>query len=101
MAKQITKNILFRCRFSTDSVGKTYEGVLEGSIAFDNPRCFEHLSELVGLDSNTFYTNMSGLRGKYPNDEYSSELRQSQASSWAFRYVSNIQATVYKQKFPT
>lgn len=68
-------------------MGKTYEDVLEGSIAFDNPRCFEHLSELVGLDSNTFYTNMSGLRGKYPNDEYSSELRQSQASSWAFRYV--------------
>lgn len=74
-----------RYRLAIDAVGKTYDNVLEGSIAFDNPNCFEHLSELVGLDSNTFYTNMSGLRGKYSNEEYSSELRQSQASSWAFR----------------
>lgn len=75
----------FYCRFSTEVAGRSYESVLEESIGFDNPRCIEHLYELVGLDSTIFYTNMSGLRGKYPNDEYSSELRQSQASSWAFR----------------
>lgn len=67
-------------------MGRSYEEVLkQDSTGFDNPRSIEHLCELVGLDSNTFYTNMSGLRGKYPNEEYSSELRQSQASSWAFR----------------
>ena len=66
-------------------MGRSYESVLEESPGFDNPRSIEHLCALVGLDSNTFYTNMSGLRGKYPNEEYSSELRQSQASSWAFR----------------
>lgn len=63
-----------------------YDKVLEESIGFDNPRSIEHLAQLVGLDSNTFYTNMSSLRGKYPNEEYAAELRQSQASSWAFRY---------------
>lgn len=65
--------------------GRSYESVLEESIGFDNPRCIEHLYELIGLDSTVFYTNMSGLRGKYPNEEYSTDLRQSQASSWAFR----------------
>lgn len=78
---------MFHYRFSVDSSEKTYDTVLEESIAFDNPRSFEHLSELVGLDANTFYTNMSSLRGKYSHDEYAAELRQSQASSWAFRYI--------------
>lgn len=78
---------LFCYRFSSEVVGRSYESVLEESSGFDNSRCIEHLCELVGLDPNKFYTNMSGLRGKYPNEEYSSELRQSQASSWAFRYV--------------
>lgn len=73
-------------RFTLDVADEPYETVLEESIGFDNPRCIEHLSHAVGLDSNTYYTNMSSLRGKYPNEEYSAELRQSQASSWAFRY---------------
>lgn len=68
------------------SVGKSYEDILEDSAGFDNPQCIEHLSQLIGLDTSVFYTNMSGLRGKYPNEEYATELRQSQASSWAFRY---------------
>lgn len=67
------------------SVGKSYETVLEKSAGFNNPRCIEHLSQSIGLDSSIFYTNMSGLRGKYPNEEYATDLRQSQASSWAFR----------------
>lgn len=68
------------------SVGKTYEDILEESPGFNNPQCIEHLSQSIGLDTSVFYTNMSGLRGKYPNEEYATELRQSQASSWAFRY---------------
>lgn len=77
--------VSFCYRFASEVTGRSYESVLEESTGFDNPRCIEHLCELIGLESNTFYTNMSGLRGKYPNEEYSSELRQSQASSWAFR----------------
>lgn len=79
------KRIWFRYRFSLEAVGKSYESILENSAGFANPKCIEHLYELVGLDTNLFYSNMSGLRGKYPNEEYSAELRQSQASSWAFR----------------
>lgn len=72
-------------RLSLASVGKSYETILEESAGFDNPQCIEHLSQTLGLDSSVFYTNMSGLRGKYPNEEYATDLRQSQASSWAFR----------------
>lgn len=72
-------------RLSLASVGKSYETILEESAGFDNPQCIEHLSQSLGLDSSIFYTNMSGLRGKYPNEEYATDLRQSQASSWAFR----------------
>lgn len=77
--------LFFRYRFSSEVSGRSFETVLNESAGFNNPRCIEHLGEEIGLDSNIFYTNMSGLRGKYPNEEYSSELRQSQASSWAFR----------------
>lgn len=76
---------LFANRLSVASVEKSYETVLEEANGFNNPQCIEHLSHLIGLDSSIFYTNMSGLRGKYPNEEYANELRQSQASSWAFR----------------
>lgn len=38
-----------------------------------------------GLDPKEHYTNMSSLRGRFPQDEYANELRQAQASKWAFR----------------
>lgn len=77
--------VLFHCRLAEKSLGQTYEELLEKSIGFENPNCIEHLSYSIGLDSSIFYTNMSSLRGKYPNEDYANELRQSQASSWAFR----------------
>lgn len=81
--KQNMSSFIFR--FSIACLNKTYESVLESLPGFRNPNCIEHLSQAIGLDSSIFYTNMSGLRGKYPNEEYATELRQSQASSWAFR----------------
>jgi len=74
-------------KISIDSVGTPYETVLENSAGFRNPNCIEHLTKAVGLNPLEFYTNMSSLREKFPNEEYASELRQSQASSWAFRSV--------------
>lgn len=87
LASKIIRNVFFPLvnRLSVASVGKSYETILEESAGFTNPQCIEHLSQSIGLDSSVFYTNMSGLRGKYPNEEYASDLRQSQASSWAFR----------------
>lgn len=78
----------FHCQFyrlSVESVGTTYETILENSTGFRNPNCIEHLTTAVGLNPLEFYTNMSSLRGKFPNEEYASELRQTQASNWAFR----------------
>lgn len=41
----------------------------------------------LGLSGSDFYTNMSGLKGKFSSNEYAGELRNAQASKWAFRSV--------------
>lgn len=64
-----------------------YENILEASPGFKNPNSIDCLFEKVGLNASTIYTNMSGLNGKFPAEEYGSELRQVQASKWAFRSV--------------
>lgn len=78
-------HIHFISRLSTETAGQSYESILTNSQGFRNPNCIDHLSNAVGLNPLEFYTNMSSLRGKYPNEEYASELRQTQASNWAFR----------------
>lgn len=62
-----------------------YEHILEASPGFRNPNSIDYLFEKVGLNSTTIYTNMSGINGKFPAEEYGSEIRQVQASKWAFR----------------
>ena len=69
-----------------ENKNESFESILENSPGFRNPHCIDYLTAQVGLDNNTFYTNMSGLRGRFPQEEYGSELRQVQASKWAFRY---------------
>lgn len=78
------KNI-FICRSSTDLKHELYEHILEASPGFRNPNSIDNLFEKVGLNPTTIYTNMSGLNGKFPPEEYGSEIRQVQASKWAFR----------------
>lgn len=39
----------------------------------------------LGLDGSEYYTNMSGLKGKFGSNEFAGELRNVQASKWAFR----------------
>ncbi|KAJ6648453.1 Tetratricopeptide repeat protein 14 like, partial [Pseudolycoriella hygida] len=72
---------------SIDFKNDSYEQILEASPGFKNPHCIDTLFEQAGLNSKKIYTNMSGLNGKFPAEEYSSEIRQVQASKWAFRSV--------------
>ena len=54
-----------------------------------------------GLENTKYYTNMSGLKGHFPPQEYASSLRQSQADKWAFRwenYQNEIQIQFYYLK---
>ncbi|XP_049533162.1 tetratricopeptide repeat protein 14 homolog isoform X1 [Anopheles darlingi] len=66
---------------------ETYGQLLEKSPSFRDPRYVRQLAQDVGLDLDEFYTNMSGLKGRYSSQEYASELRNAQASKWAFRSV--------------
>ncbi|XP_053600991.1 tetratricopeptide repeat protein 14 homolog [Plodia interpunctella] len=71
---------------TVDMKGESYEGILEKSPGFNNPNCVQYLSELLGI-SNMHCTNFASLRGGFASTEYADELRQAQASKWAFRSV--------------
>ncbi|XP_058447447.1 tetratricopeptide repeat protein 14 homolog [Malaya genurostris] len=73
--------------FAAAKDGKPYEYYLRKSPSFNDPRGVETLMQEFGLSATEFYTNMSGLKGKFPQGEYSGELRNTQASKWAFRSV--------------
>ena len=64
---------------------KPYEYYLKRSPSFNDPRETESLMQQLGLSGNDFYTNMSGLKGKFQSNEFAGELRNAQASKWAFR----------------
>ncbi|XP_023947463.1 tetratricopeptide repeat protein 14 isoform X2 [Bicyclus anynana] len=66
--------------------GESYEAILEKSPGFNNPNCVQYLSELLGI-SNMHCTNFASLRGGFSSSDYADELRQAQASKWAFRSV--------------
>ncbi|XP_046987706.1 tetratricopeptide repeat protein 14 homolog isoform X2 [Schistocerca americana] len=69
-----------------DMKGESYQKVLEKTLGFYNPNNINYLANLLGLGS-TNYSHMTGMRGRFPEQEYASELRQIQASKWAFRSV--------------
>ncbi|XP_075213498.1 uncharacterized protein LOC142319753 isoform X2 [Lycorma delicatula] len=68
------------------SKGEQYNELLENSVGFNNPSNINCLSNTLGLGMNNF-TYMNGMRDRFPEGEYASELRQVQASKWAFRSV--------------
>lgn len=72
-------------RVTLEKKSLSFEEVLQSSPSFNNPYCEEYLFESVGLSSTEHYTIMSSLRGRFPQQEYSNELRQVQASKCAFR----------------
>ncbi|CAH2988515.1 unnamed protein product [Chilo suppressalis] len=73
-------------RKTMDMKGESYEAILEKSPGFNNPNCVQYLSELLGI-ANMHCTNFASLRGGFPPSECVDELRQAQASKWAFRSV--------------
>ncbi|XP_017777148.1 PREDICTED: tetratricopeptide repeat protein 14 isoform X2 [Nicrophorus vespilloides] len=66
---------------------ETYDTVLERSVGFNNPNNISHLSTQLGIDKHC--SNISMLRTKFPESEYASELRQQQASKWAYSNVAD------------
>ncbi|XP_044001317.1 uncharacterized protein DDB_G0290685-like isoform X2 [Aphidius gifuensis] len=71
-----------------DNKGQSYDKILESSSGFNNPNNIKYLCDLLGL-GNENHSNMVGLRERFPPNEFASELRQVQASKWAFRSVAD------------
>ncbi|XP_055685400.1 tetratricopeptide repeat protein 14 homolog [Lutzomyia longipalpis] len=74
-------------KITSEKKNFTFEEILQSSPSFKNPYSDEYLFESVGLSPREHYSIMSSLRGRFPQQEYSNELRQVQASKWAFRSV--------------
>ncbi|XP_030758470.1 tetratricopeptide repeat protein 14 homolog isoform X2 [Sitophilus oryzae] len=72
---------------SLDHKNESYESVLEKSVGFNNPNNIQYLADQMGI--NEHVSLMSGLRGRFPENEYATELRQVQASKWAYRNVAD------------
>lgn len=61
-----------------------YEDQLNAALEFENPNC-DVLFQLNGLQPNENLTLMSHIKHGFPESDYAPELRQKQASQWAFR----------------
>ncbi|CAH1105868.1 unnamed protein product [Psylliodes chrysocephalus] len=70
-----------------DYKNESYDTVLEKSVGFNNPNNIQYLSESMDVDKHLSF--MSGLKYKFPDNEYAAELRQVQASKWAYRNVAD------------
>lgn len=79
---------------SGSNTKRTYIERLDNSREFKNPHAINGLARQIGLDLNERYTNMSGMSGNFPAQECSGELRQQQASKWAFRWVDQFSKRV-------
>ncbi|KAF4531001.1 hypothetical protein B566_EDAN009745 [Ephemera danica] len=66
---------------------ETYSILLEQSLGFANPSNTELLTSKAGISNDTSTSFMKSLRGRFPMEEYSQELRHNQASKWAFKSV--------------
>lgn len=63
---------------------KSFEEQLIKASELENPN-YDILYAMVGLDVSDNFTLMSSLKNGFPQQEYAKELRQIQASKWAFR----------------
>lgn len=62
----------------------SYEEHLTAALEFENPN-YDVLFQLNGLQPNENLTLINKLRFGFPEADYAPELRQKQASQWAFR----------------
>ncbi|KAJ8917053.1 hypothetical protein NQ315_012972 [Exocentrus adspersus] len=74
-------------RKALDHKNESYDSVLEKSVGFNNPNNIQFLSELMDINKHTSF--MTGLKSRFPENEYANELRQVQASKWAYRNVAD------------
>ncbi|EDW84175.2 uncharacterized protein Dwil_GK13280 [Drosophila willistoni] len=65
-----------------------YEDELNSALEFQNPN-YDLLFQLNGLQPHENHTLMDYLKNGFPEADYASELRQKQASQWAFRSVAD------------
>ncbi|KAJ3634116.1 hypothetical protein MTP99_011023 [Tenebrio molitor] len=70
-----------------DHKNESYDTVLEKSIGFNNPNNISYLAGVLGIKEHC--TLMKGLKGRFSENEYANELRQVQASKWAYRNVAD------------
>ncbi|XP_065162968.1 tetratricopeptide repeat protein 14 homolog isoform X3 [Atheta coriaria] len=70
-----------------DHKNESYDVVLEKSVGYNNPNNIAHLSALLGVEKHC--SNLSALRTRFPEGEYAIELRQQQASKWAYSNVAD------------
>ncbi|XP_030374864.1 tetratricopeptide repeat protein 14 homolog isoform X2 [Scaptodrosophila lebanonensis] len=61
-----------------------YEEQLLESLEFQNPN-YDVLFQMNGIQPNSSLTLISYLKAGFPEQDYAAELRQKQASQWAFR----------------
>lgn len=61
-----------------------YEDHLNAALEFENPN-YDVLFQLNGLQPNENLTLINKIRFGFPEADYAPELRQKQASQWAFR----------------
>ncbi|XP_075145415.1 tetratricopeptide repeat protein 14 homolog isoform X2 [Haematobia irritans] len=69
-----------------ENANKSFEQILYDAKELENPN-YDILYSIVGLNVNDNFTMMHSLKNPFPPHEYAKELRQTQASKWAFRSV--------------
>ncbi|XP_028128031.2 tetratricopeptide repeat protein 14 homolog isoform X1 [Diabrotica virgifera virgifera] len=70
-----------------DHKSESYDSVLEKSTGFNNPNNIQYLSEQMDVGKHLSF--ITGLKYRFPENEYATELRQVQASKWAYRNVAD------------
>uniref|UniRef100_A0A1A9Z9X2 TPR_REGION domain-containing protein n=1 Tax=Glossina pallidipes TaxID=7398 RepID=A0A1A9Z9X2_GLOPL len=73
-------------RKTVDNTLEKYEECIRKAKEFENPNC-KILYIMNGLVINDTFSVMRSLKCEFPRPEYAKELRQIQASKWAFRSV--------------
>jgi hypothetical protein len=72
-------------RLCLESRDTNFNSVLEDAVSFQNPASVDNLLLECGLNTKKIYTNMSSLKGKFPQEEYATDLRHQQTSKLAVR----------------
>lgn len=80
-----------------DSPCFNYENYLRCSRKFENPN-YDILYTINDLNVHDNFTMMSALKYEFPQKDYAKELRQVQASRWAFRYELHNFFTIFYLK---